>query len=249
MLGGFDTLGAQESVTVILTIKEDFEMNPRRLLIGQYLLVALMFVTASVTPLMISGCGSAEEMEEDPLFSQTARLQYRVDSLMAENRRLIQQVDALASDNRSLTARAAELEMRLREAQTAPPPPPPIADVSSAYSAALSQYRRQDFSGAMLQFEQLLSTGIRDDLADNCHYWIGECLYGLKKYSDAIHHFETAMAFSHSEKKDDSLLMIGNSYAAMGNKNSAKEAYNRLVSSYPASPYVKKAQEKLAKLG
>ncbi len=70
----------------------------------------------------------------------------------------------------------------------------------------------------------------------------------MGRYSDAIQHFEMARGYRYSEKKDDAQLMIGNSYSAMGNKSAARDAYNKLISSYPASPYVKKAEEKLARL-
>lgn len=219
-------------------------MNPHKPSIH----LPLMLVVTLLASLATSGCGSGQSAQDEQLFSQTAMYQYRIDSIASENHRLMQQIDALASENRSLTGHAADLEMRLKEAQT-PPPAPVITDMSAAYAAALGQYRKRDFSGAMQQFEQLVNNGIREDLADNCHYWIGECLYGMGKYSDALHHFETAKGFAHSEKKDDSQIMIGNTYAAMGNKTAAREAYNKLISSYPASPYVKKAHEKLAKLG
>lgn len=211
--------------------------------------VTVIFIGALISALSLSACVSSEESVEDPLYSKTARLQYQVDSLMAENQRMSQEVGALASENRTLTARAAELEMKLKDAMAAPPPPPPPADHSAGYAGALAQYRARDFGGAMQQFESLLSQGIRDDLADNCHYWIGECLYGTGKYNDAIPHFERAMGYAQSEKKDDSQLMIGNSYAAMGNKDAAREAYQKVISSFPASPYVQKAQEKLGRLG
>jgi len=213
-----------------------------------HLTLLLTPVAALLISLAIAGCGGGESTQDEQMFSQTAMLQYRIDSLTAENRRLMQQIDALSSENRSLTARSADLEMQLKEAQT-PPPAPVITDMSAAYTAALGQYRKRDFAGAMQQFEQLLGNNIQEDLADNCHYWIGECLYGMGQYGDAIHHFETAKGMAHSEKKDDSQLMIGNSYAAMGNKAAARDAYNALISSYPASPYLKKAQEKLGRLG
>jgi TolA-binding protein len=215
----------------------------------------LVLITTTTFSLFLLGCGSGEETtaewETTPVISMTARLEYRIDSLMNENRRLKQQIDALATENRSLTARAAELEMKLDEALAAPPPPPepePISNMNSAYLSALAQYRQRDFAGAKEKFEALLAGGIDDKLADNCHYWIGECSYGMGKYSDAIQHFEMVRGYRHSEKKDDAQLMIGNSYSAMGNKSAARDAYNKLISSYPASPYVKKAEEKLARL-
>ena len=211
-----------------------------------FLMVIVLF---SIPGMLVTGCGSEQRIQDDPLFSHAAVLQYRVDSLSAENRRLIQQLDALASENRNLNALSADLEAKLKEARTLPPPPTAVADPSNAYSSALAQYRKRDFSGAMLQFESLLNGGVRNDLADNCHYWMGECLYGMGKYGDAIGHFETALGSPHSEKKDDSQLMIGNCQALMGNKSAARDSYNKVVSGFPASPYVRKAQEKLARLG
>jgi len=222
-------------------------MNARKPSHGSPFLLALTITATMLTPLLISGCSSSRRAQEEALSIQNAMLQYQVDSLASENRRLLQQVQALASENSSLTARAGELEMRLRESQMPAPPPPAPKDMSSPYADALAQYRTRDFSGAMLKFERLLQAGVQDDLSDNCHYWIGECLYGMGKYSDAIHHFETVLGFPNSEKKDDAMLMIGNSHAAAGNKSAANDAYNRLISSYPASPYVKKAQEKMGK--
>lgn len=200
---------------------------------------------------LIGGCGSGQETQMEELSAQNMRMRYAMDSVMSANRRMMQQVEALAAENRALTARSADLEVRLREMQTpqaAPEPPEPMMDPGAGYAAALSQYMTRDFSGAMIKFEALIQEGIREDLADNCHYWIGECLYGMGKYSDAIHHFETALAFARSEKKDDSTLMIANSYAAMGKNDTARDWYNRLVNGYPASPYVPKAKDRLSGL-
>jgi tol-pal system protein YbgF len=47
------------------------------------------------------------------------RTDYRLDSLVNENRRLKQQLDAMAIENRKITARNAELEMKLNESVAA----------------------------------------------------------------------------------------------------------------------------------
>ena len=122
------------------------------------------------------------------------------------------------------------------------------AEPASAYTRALSQYRNRDYSSAVATFESLLAQKIDPDLADNCHYWMGECWFAMGKYSDAIHCFEMALTFQKSEKQDDSQFMIGNCYAAMGEKTAAKEAYDFVVSFFPKSPCAAKAREKLAHL-
>lgn len=230
--------------------------NPKRV-VRHCRQAAIIFAVSTIAALVV-GCSSSKEMEDeqsDEAMSVTGRLEYRVDSLSNESRRLRQQLEAVAAENRNLASRAADLETRLREAKAAPPPPPPAAkptqapaqtmDMTGRYSIALAEYRKRDFAAAIMQFESLLNDGIREDLADNCHYWIGESNYGMGKYQEAIGHFEHVFGFKHTEKRDDAQLMIGNSYAAMGNKKAAREAYNKLISSYPASTFVRKAREKL----
>ncbi len=210
--------------------------------------IALLLPALVIGP----GCGSSQQAEIDSLNETNSRMRYERDSVMSANKRLMQQVEALASENRVQSARAADLEVQLREKDAAPTmaaAPTMSSDPGSAYAEALAQYRKLDFSGALKSFEGLLQKGVRDDLADNCHYWIGECLYGMGKYSDAVHHFETTLGYASSEKKDDSMLMIANCHAAMGNKGAAKDWYNKMITSYPASPYLKRAQEKLNALG
>ncbi|RPH38134.1 tetratricopeptide repeat protein [bacterium] len=201
------------------------------------------------------GCGSSEPTQEDweaaPEVSPTARLEYRIDSLQSENRRMKEQVNAMAAENRSLTAKNAELETKLTEAAASPAPAEPASggtsvDATSEYSAALSEYKKRDFAAAIQGFESLLNASVSDELADNCHYWLGESYYGLRKYSEAIKHFNEVLGYQKSEKKADAQLMIGNSYAAMGQKDAARKAYDKVVSSYPSR--TQKAQEKLARL-
>ncbi len=118
----------------------------------------------------------------------------------------------------------------------------------AAYNAALDQYMAHNYSGAIQQFESLLKGGIGDDLAPNCHYWIGEANYGQRNYEEAIGNFQKVFDYPKSGKKPYAQLMIGNAYAAMGNTAAAREAYNALVSNYPTSALVSKAQERLARL-
>jgi tol-pal system protein YbgF len=220
--------------------------------------VTLMFrfISISCFALALYGCGTVPEStsdtwESNPPVSTTARLEYRVDSLMNENRRLQQQTEALATENRNLTARSAELETRIAEMEAAPKIEPVASttpDVASGYEGALAAFRNRDFAGAIQEFDALLKGNVRDDLADNCHYWMGESYYGMKSYREAIDHFRMVLDYRKSEKKDDAQLMIGNASAALGDKAGARDAYNNLISSYPVSPLIPKAKEKLARL-
>ena len=218
------------------------------------------------------GCGSSEQTalqwEAGNPSVDAARLEYHVDSLASENRRLRQQLEAMAIENRKITARNAELETKLSESGAVPPPkaetpaapvraerarripatPAPTGDLPSRYSDALQTYRNRDFSGAAEQFEAILNSGISEDLADNCHYWIGQSYYDLKKYKEAISHFETILEMRKSDKKPDAQLMLANCYFEEGNTSAAKQAYQKFLSTYPNSPYTKKARERLSRI-
>jgi len=212
------------------------------------------------------GCGSSEEdtsnWESTPATTAAATPgattpEAAADSMKNENRRIKEQNDALAAENRTLTARNAELETKLNEATAAKAPAPagtesatpsaPVSDVSGAYTSALGEFKKRNFQEAANQFTAILNSG-SDKLVDNCHYWIGESLYGMKKYDEAIKHFETVLGYTGSGKRPYAQLMIGNAYLALGDKAAAKDAYNKLVSTFPSSSLVEKAKEKLSKL-
>lgn len=183
-----------------------------------------------------------------------AALSSRADSLTKANLMLQGQVDALTAENRTMRGRIAELETRLRAGQapapaaTAAAPVSPSSDLKAAYADALDQYMKRNYQQAVEQFEAILQANPRMDLADNCTYWIGESYYALKNYGEATRQFERVLGYTSSGKKPYAQYMIGNSQLALGNRDAARDAFNAVVSSYPTSPLVPKAQAKLSRL-
>ncbi len=224
---------------------------------------------AALLSLVLVGCGSSEEavdeLDSTPAISPSARMEYRVDSLMNENRRLHDQAEAVSAENRRLTAKNAELETRVTEALAAPKVAPATApsrpsqsaasskvvqsgEASSAYSAALDQFKSRNYAAAAEGFQAILNSGADPGLADNCTYWIGESNYGMGKYNDAMKQFESVMATKRSGKKPDALFMMGNCQAALGNTIAARETYQKVINAFPTSWLVDKAKDRLAKL-
>ncbi|MBI5471903.1 MAG: tetratricopeptide repeat protein [Ignavibacteriae bacterium] len=223
-------------------------------------------ITLSITLVLVAmsflGCGTVQEgtNEDDwtntPPVSLTARLEYRIDSLTNENRRMRQQIEALQTENANLNTRLSELQATPVDPALAAPKPEPKGSTPASrttistpgYESALAKFRARDFKSAIEQFNGLLSSGVAENLADNCQYWIGESYFGQKKYTEAIQAFETVTGMAGSDKADDAQLMIGNSYAALGKKAEAKEALQKLMTTYPGSPLVKHAKAKLSSL-
>jgi len=217
-----------------------------------------VFTMSSLTWNACSGSreSSSESTTTPPPPSATEVLQRQLIDLRIENDSLRTQNSKLQESNKSLLAHSAELEATLADlkGKTAPPPPmarpPKTTEKPSAvsYETSLMLFRSRQYKEAAADFQAILTNGNAGRLESNCHYWLGECAYGMKHYKDAIDFFETVFGYAKTTKKDDAQIMIGNCYRALGNKNQAKIEYEKLLAKFPASPYAKTAKAKLAKL-
>jgi len=210
--------------------------------------------------LFIAGCGSSDEAAKiEPAQQQasaTEMMQRDMAREHAKNDSLLVIINRLERDNQAATARAVEAETELAEMKTrmaasqspAMKPQPRVPSGTGSYDEGLKLFHAHKFDEAAGQFESVLSSGSSPDLADNCHYWLGECAYGTKNYKEAIEHFNQVFTYKISEKKDDAQMMIANSYLAMGDKERAKAEYQKLIDKYPASTYIARAKEKLGRL-
>ena len=196
----------------------------------------------------LAGCASEEAVKPEtppPPPGPTVE-QKKIDSLEADNINLKQKIVKLEQDNGTLNARIADVEAKLRaelEKAAAVPKPP-----AATYEGAIKAFGEKKYDDAIQMFETLLSGGIAEDQADNCHYWIGESFFGKRQFKDAMKHFEMVFQYKGSEKKADAQYMLGRCYEATGDKAKAKEAYEKDTKDYPTSDKVKKAKERWGKM-
>lgn len=223
--------------------------------------IAFSLILPLCTCLLFFGCSASDESTHDvtppsmpPKASATEMITQEMAHLKTQNDSLQQELVKIELSNRITTAHATELETQvaeLKEKLFAPPPKPPepvIRNTQEYYEQALQAFRMRNYEKAGTMLQGILSAGAPPDLQDNCHYWLGECAYAMKSYTDALEHFQTVFTFKVSEKKDDAQLMIANCYYAMGNRAKAKEEYQKLIDKYPASQYVNRAKERLGRL-
>lgn len=203
----------------------------------------------------LTGCSSSEQSMKETQPTLAELVSKATDSLRTENETLKNSVTMLREENSSLTAHVQQLAAQLGMLQeklaaipSIPPPPqkPAISDPGESYAAALTLFRSRNYQEAASTFQALLDAGA--PMQDKCHYWLGECSYAMKHFDDAIGHLEKVFTFTRSRKKDDSQMMIANSYLAKGDNARAKEEFEKLIKKFPASPYVKRAKEKLQHL-
>ena len=91
------------------------------------------------------------------------------------------------------------------------------------YKKALSVYRSGSYGEAAMLFNLITENYPGHKLADNALYWSGECFYAQKNYNDSIREFKRVLEkYPNGSKVPDSLLKIGYSYLALGDKANAQ---------------------------
>ena len=121
-------------------------------------------------------------------------------------------------------------------------------DYSQRYVQAREFYERHKYQEAINIYSELLTQNDKNQLSDNCQYWIGECYYGLGNYEQSIVEFEKVFTFPKSDKSDDTLLKLGLCYIRIKDRQQARSEFEQLLANYPKSEYVGKARLYLSKL-
>lgn len=116
------------------------------------------------------------------------------------------------------------------------------------YSQAISLFQEKNYGDAHALFSSLLERGIEKSLAGNCEYWMGECNYATRNYSDAIEHFQKVIALDSSNKKPDAYYMLGRSYEQIDEREKARDTYQALNDQYPDNVHARRVISRLKAL-
>jgi tol-pal system protein YbgF len=163
-----------------------------------------------------------------------------------------------------------DLSTLSRDAAAAPPPPssgnlpfntapaPAVAGAGTAppsntpkdqYDLAYGYVLRKDYALAENTFRDFLKKYPNDRLSADAQYWLGETLYQRQRYQDAADSFLVVVRnHDKSAKAPDALLRLGQSLAAIGQKEMACASLNEINRKYPrASASVKRGVEQAQK--
>jgi tol-pal system protein YbgF len=137
-------------------------------------------------------------------------------------------------------------------APAAPPGPqlatlPPSASPQDEYDMAYGYVLHKDYPLAEQAFRDFLKKYPNERLVPDAQYWLGESLFQQQRYRDAAESFlGVSTKFEHAGKAPDSLLRLGQSLAALNQKEAACATLAEIGRKYPrASAGVKRgvAQE------
>ena len=142
-------------------------------------------------------------------------------------------------------------------AATAPPPGPvaalPPARNSSggvaeqrAYDAALDQFKRGDYAGAVSGFNAFLKTYPRSALASSAQYWLGNAQYARRDYKGSIATQRQLLKdYPDSGKAPEALLNIASAQADMGDATAARRTLEQVIRDYPKTDAATRAKQRL----
>jgi tol-pal system protein YbgF len=123
---------------------------------------------------------------------------------------------------------------------------PPSASPRDNFDLAYGYLQRRDYSLAEATFRDFLRKFPSDRLAAEAQYWVGESLFLRQSYRDAADAFlAMSKKYETSAKAPDALLRLGQSLAALDEKELACATFGEVARKYPrASASVKQAVER-----
>jgi tol-pal system protein YbgF len=123
---------------------------------------------------------------------------------------------------------------------------PPSATPRDEFDLGIGYMQRKDYALAEETMRNFAQKYPADPLLADSQYWLGESFFQRQKYRDAAESFlGVTTKFGSSAKAPDALLRLGQSLAALNEKEAACAALGEVIRKYPrASGGVKQAVER-----
>ena len=126
------------------------------------------------------------------------------------------------------------------------PATPPAAGEQRAYDAALDQFKRGDYPGAIAGFQVFVKNYPRSPLASSAQYWVGNAQFARKDYRASIaSQRQLLQLWPDSAKVPDALLNIASAQSELGDSVAARRTLEELIGKFPQSESAIKAKQRL----
>jgi tol-pal system protein YbgF len=117
---------------------------------------------------------------------------------------------------------------------------------SELYDRTLGYYRDGRFEEAMADFNNFLKLYPKSELADNAHFWIGECYRAQDKYEEAILAYQKVInGYPKGNKVPIAMLHQGFAFEKIDDITTAKLVFKKLVKNFPDSKEAEIARKRL----
>ncbi|MBI4551029.1 MAG: tol-pal system protein YbgF [Candidatus Latescibacteria bacterium] len=121
-----------------------------------------------------------------------------------------------------------------------------FVDPELLYNTASADYQRGNYDLALSVFSQFVQRFPDSELADNAQFWIGECYYAQKQYTQATEAYNTVLTkYPKGNKVAAALLKLGLAQVALQNVDAARASLKRVIDEFPQSDEAKLARMRL----
>jgi len=104
------------------------------------------------------------------------------------------------------------------------------------YNRVMKEFKHRDYEAALAGFRLFIELHGQSTLAANAQYWIGECQFRMKRYTDALDSFyNVLMYYPLSPKLPASTLKLAQTYTKLGDPEKARSMFSRILERYPDS--------------
>jgi tol-pal system protein YbgF len=122
-------------------------------------------------------------------------------------------------------------------------------DALKLYRAAYDALRAGHHDEAVRGFRDLVKRFPDHELADNAQYWLGECYYDRKLFTQAIPEFRLVVTrYPLGNKAPDALLKLAYCLLALGDLQKGKDLLQQVPASYPHTEAARLAELRLGEL-
>ncbi|MFH2011181.1 MAG: tol-pal system protein YbgF [Pseudomonadota bacterium] len=119
-------------------------------------------------------------------------------------------------------------------------------DSKELYEKAYDYFKKGDIDTARVEFRKYLKVFPDTEYSDNAQYWIAESFFIEKKYKQSILEFEEVLRkYPKGNKAPTALLKQGLAFYKLGDNNSAKLLFQKVIKDHPDSNEAKLAKKEL----
>lgn len=114
------------------------------------------------------------------------------------------------------------------------------------YTAGVDLFNAAEYAQALDAMNRFVATGPEADYMDNALYWMGECLYGLGRYNEALGYFQRVVSeYPDGNKVPDALLKEALTHERLANLPQARQVLATLAETFPTTDAAERARQRL----
>jgi len=186
--------------------------------------------------------------EEDALVSQMKKL-----SLMAEDlKSRIESIEnyvsfEIAHNKKKAGSEKASPNQDIGKKDSSPPEKKELTE-SEIYERIMVYYKDGRYGEAIAGFQDFVRLYPRSDLADNAHFWIGECHRVVGKYEEAILAYQRVINdYPKGNKVPSAMLHQAIAFEKINDKITANLVFKKLLKGFPKTKEADIARKRLSK--